>query len=73
MYSIQEVDLSNTDFFEQPEIPKISEASKESMEGAITLEECTSIIKTFALNKSPLNDSLPNKFYFTFWTEIGNV
>ena len=73
MYSIQEVELSNTDFFEQPEIPKLSEADKDSMENAITLEECTSIIKTFALNKSPGNDGLPIEFYLKFWTEIGPV
>ena len=53
MYAIQEVDFSNTDYFEQTEILKISEASWETIEGAITLVECTSINKTFALNKSP--------------------
>ena len=73
MYSYKATDLINTDLFSQGDIPKLSEIEKLTMEGAITLEECTSVIKTFALNKTPGNDGMPIEFYLTFLTEINPI
>ena len=71
IYSHHAVDLANTDLFTQPNIPKVSEIDKMSLDRPITLDECASVIKSFALNKSPGNDGLPIEFYLKFWTEIG--
>ena len=70
MYSYKATDLLNTDLFSQRDLPKLSEIEMLSMEGAITFDECTSVIKSFALNKTPGNDGLPIEFYTTFWPEI---
>ena len=32
-------------------------------EGVITLDECSKVLNSFALNKTPVNDGLPIEFY----------
>ena len=54
-------------------IPKLSEDCKQSGEGVITLDECSKVLNSFALNKTPGNDGLPIEFYQTFWNAVGEL
>ena len=54
-------------------IPKLSEDSKQSGEGVITLNECSKVLNSFALNKTPATDGLPIEFYQTFWNVVGEL
>ena len=49
-------------------MPKLSEDYRQFGEGVITLDECSKVLNSFALNKSPVNDGLPMEFYQT-WLE----
>ena len=44
---------------------------KHSCEGKITLNECTSALKSLSKYKSLGCDGLPSEFYTAFWPEIG--
>ena len=46
---------------------------KQLGEGVITLEECSKVLNSFALNKAPGNDGLPVEFYRTFWDSVGKL
>ena len=54
-------------------IPKLSEDCKQSGEGVITLDECSKVLNSFAINKTPGNDGLPIEFYQTFWNAVGEL
>lgn len=54
-------------------IPTLSADQRELGEGLISLEECTEVFKSFALNKVPGNDGLPVEFYKTFWGAVGEL
>ena len=59
--------------YEELPIPRLSEEFKQFGEGFITLEECSKVLNSFALNKAPGNDGLPVEFYRTFWDSVGNL
>lgn len=59
--------------YEELPIPKLSEECKQLGEGVITLEECSKVLNSFALNKAPGNDGLPVEFYRTFWDSVGKL
>ena len=73
LYKKKNVDLLNTNIFTQANIPKLSEEEQSLCEGAITVEECSKIIKLFSKNKTPGNDGLPIEFYLEFWNEFGHM
>ena len=52
---------------------KLSEDYKQSGEGVITLDECSKVLNSFAINKTPGNDGLPIEFYQTFWNSVGEL
>lgn len=54
-------------------IPTLSADQRELGEGLISLEECTEVLKSFALNKVPGNGGLPVAFYKTFWSTVGEL
>ena len=70
LYSEQKVDLSSSNIFDQPLIPKLTGDEKSLCEGTITQEECSKVIKLLKKNKSPGNDGLPIEFYLEFWNEL---
>ena len=59
--------------YEELPIPKLSEECKQLGEGVITLEECSKVLNSFALNKAPGNDGLSVEFYRTFWDSVGKL
>jgi len=54
-------------------IPKLSEDYRQCGEGVITLDECSKVFNSFALNKTPGNDGLPIEFYQTFRNSVGEL
>ena len=71
LYDSQPVEKDNEKILSHPSIPQLSEAESMLCEGAITLEECTKVMKTFAKNTTPGNDGLQIEFYSEFWPELG--
>lgn len=55
------------------DIPKLSEESKESCEGKLTISECFEVLKTLENNKTPGNDGLTAEFYKVFWPLVGKI
>ena len=49
----------------------LSEEERDSLEGAISMEECSKAIKSFPKNKSPGNDGLTIEFYQKYWPIFG--
>ena len=69
----ENVDVNNENmqyFFENVNIPKLDEQSKNKCDEEITLELLEETLKTFKNNKSPGEDGLTKEFYVCFWTEI---
>ena len=58
-------------FLNSLNIPVLTEEQTLSCEGAISQEECASIIDSFQNNKNPGNDGIPIEFYRKFWPIIG--
>ena len=54
-------------------IPKLSEDYRQCGEGLITSDECSKVLNSFAVNKTPGNDGLPIEFYQTFWNSVGEL
>ena len=52
-------------------IPVLTEEQKLSCEGAISPEECASILDSIQNNKTSGNDGIPIEFYRKFWPIIG--
>ena len=73
IYSSYNVDLSNSKFLNQSQTPRLSEEDNALLDNTITLDECSSVIKTLSLNKTPGNDGIPIEFYITFWEEVGQI
>ena len=66
MYTSKRIDLNgedSRDFFENENIPKLSEEFKEICEGRVRIEEITEVLKSFKDNKVPGIDRLPAEFY----------
>ena len=59
--------------YEELPIPRLFEECKQFGEGFVTLEECSKVLNSFALNKPPGNDGLPVEFYRTFWDSVGKL
>ena len=53
------------------DIPSLSEEEGKELEGEITLEEATCILKNMKNNKSPGTDGFSVEFFKMFWKKIG--
>lgn len=70
------VDLNVEDsggFFENENIPKLSEEFKEICKGRVRIDEITEILKSFKDNKVPGIYGLPTEFYTAFWHLLGET
>ena len=52
-------------------LPKLSTEERDSLEGPLTKQECESVLRSIANNKSPGTDGFPVEFYKFFWQDIG--
>lgn len=57
-------------FFNEIEIPKLTEEEKLSCEGILSDDECWKALIEMGDNKSPGSDGLTKEFYKVFWSEI---
>ena len=76
LYTSKRVDLNGEDsrgFFENENIPKLSEEFKEICEGRVRIDEITEVLKSFKDNKVPGIDGLPAEFYKAFWHLLGET
>ena len=51
----------------------LSDIQRNSIEGFLTLEECTDSIFSMSNNKSPGSDGIPVEFYKKNWNDIGSL
>ena len=72
LYAADDVE-ENYYFLNRPEIPKLSQESKNICEGRLSVKECFDCLQSFEDNKSPGNDGLTVEFYKTFWNSIGTL
>ena len=49
---------------------KLSDSDKDTCDSIITIEECTSVVKSLTNNKSPGSDGFTTEFYKFFWPAI---
>ena len=76
LYTSKHVDFNGEDsrgFFENENIPKLSEEFKEICEGRVRIDEITEVLKSFKDNKVPGIDGLPAEFYKAFWHLLGET
>ena len=76
LYTSKRVDLNGEDsrgFFENENIPKLSEEFKEICEGRIRIDEITELLKSCKDNKVPGIDGRPAEFYKAFWHLLGET
>ena len=76
LYTSKCVDLNVEDsrgFFENENIPKLSEEFTEICEGKVRIDEITEVLKSFKDNKAPDIDGLPAEFYKAFWHLLGET
>ena len=76
LYTSKHVDLNGEDsrgFFENENIPKLSEEFKEICEGRVRIDEITEVLKSFKDNKGPGIDGLPAEFYKAFRHLLGET
>ena len=71
LYKTKDVDPDCVkSFFNNLNIPHLSDEQRQPCKGGINTEECEKIIETFQNNKSPGNDGIPIEFYKTCWNLI---
>ena len=76
VYTFKRIDLNGEDsrgFFENENIPKLSEEFKEICEGRVRIEEITEVLNSFKDNKVSGIDGLPAEFYKAFWHLLGET
>ena len=61
---------SSKHFLNPEMVPKLNAEQQNICEGLITADECLSILKTFAKNKTPGSDGLTAEFYLCFWNDV---
>ena len=64
-------DININNILDYPDIPKLTENQKESLEGNITHEEALKCLKNMKNNKSPGSDGFTAEFFKFFWVDIG--
>ena len=74
LYSSTKVNLDSPKaslFFDNPNIPKLTDDFRNLCEREVTIEEAAEVLKTFKDSKVPGNDDLPPEFYKIFWHLLG--
>ena len=51
---------------------KLTDTQRKNLEGEISLEEATIVLKNISNNKSPGTDGFTTEFFKVFWKQIGN-
>ena len=59
------------EFIDEIEIPKLTKAESNSLDGLLLLDECTNALKSMANNKSPGTSGFSADFYKVFWKRLG--
>ena len=75
LYSSKQVNIDcqeSSQFFDNPNIPKLTDDWKKLCEGKVSIEEVSEVLKTFKDNKVPGNDGRPAELYKTFWHLLGD-
>ena len=73
LYTSQEPSISDIDaYFNQIQLPALTEDRQNLCDHAISLVECEVALGNMKPNKSPGDDGLPMEFYRTFWKDIGD-
>ena len=71
LFSATPLDIADQTFFLDRLTNKLSPQEAALCEGAVTLDECSAALNSFATNKSPGVDGLTYEFYRTFWSLLG--
>ena len=66
---IDDIDLHDT--FADIDVPKQSDADKAKLDGPITLEEASVVLKNMKSDKSPGSDGFTSEFFKVFWKRLG--
>ena len=67
--NVENVNLNN--LLSTSNVPKLSDAQKDQLEGLLTYEECLKTLKNMNNDKSPGNSGFTVEFYKVFWKYIG--
>ena len=59
------------DDFKNINVPKLSHTESDKLEGPITLQEASSVLKNMKNEKSPGSSGFTSEFYKVFWKSIG--
>ncbi len=71
LYKEQVHNMDDLDeFLTDVNVPKLSEVDKESLEGILTMEECSKALKNMKNDSSPGPDGLGAAFYKMFWGKV---
>ena len=76
LYAGRENELENPEFqqfFDQRNIPQVTEEEIERLDGPITTQECKRALDQMANDKTPGPDGLTVEFYKTFWDDICHI
>ena len=72
LYTSKHPNLDCKLFFENGNIPKLSEELYRVCEGKVSIEEITEVLSSCKDNKVPGIDGLPTEFYKKFWHLLGH-
>ena len=64
-------DINLNQVLPQPDIPKLSNDEKQSLEGPISIDEILKSLKNMKNNKSPGSDGFTAEFFKFFWKDLG--
>lgn len=75
LYKSSEINVTKNEltFFNNLNIPRISEEETKKCEGEIKESECLKILSDFKLNKTPGTDGFQVEFYKYFWSDIKDL
>ena len=72
LYTSEHVELSDS-FFDDINIPKLTEADNDLLIEPITMEEIKGILWEMKKDKVPGTEGFPPEFYRTFWEEVKHI
>ncbi len=73
LYSKPDNQIIDTNLFQHPDIPKLSQEDLEICDATITLEELGKALRNLPNNKTPGTDGLTSEFYKFFWVNIKDL
>ena len=63
--------LHDNQFFENPNLPKLTDIELDELDRPLTKQECFEILKVCAKDKCPGSDGFTVEFYLHFWSILG--